>query len=88
MYADVLELIRRLGGDPVLTFWKAYSKLSQQPVSVRYVSLVHVGQVMEGRETEGMREVETVQDSREMVLCARLLLIYAHKMCRIVGRLT
>lgn len=42
---------------------------------------------MEGRETEGMREVEAVQDSREMVLCARLLLIYAHKMCKIVGRL-
>lgn len=45
------------------------------------------GLVMEGRETEGMREVEAVQDSREMVLCARLLLIHAHKTCKIVGRL-
>lgn len=43
---------------------------------------------MEGREAEGMREVETVQDSRDMVLSARLLLIHAHKLCTIVGKST
>lgn len=41
---------------------------------------------MEGRESEGMREVEAVQDSKDVVLCAKMLLIYAHKKCKIVGK--
>ena len=40
---------------------------------------------MEGRESEGMREVEAVQDCRDVALCAKMLLVYAHKRCKIVG---
>ena len=40
---------------------------------------------MEERESEGMREVEVVQESKELSLAAKLLLIYAHKKCKIVG---
>ena len=43
---------------------------------------------MEGKESEGMREVETIQDSRDLSLAAKMLLIHAHKMCKIVGELT
>ena len=42
---------------------------------------------MEGRESEGMREIEAVQDSRDVGLCAKMLLVYAHKRCNIVGKL-
>ena len=42
---------------------------------------------MEGRESEGMREVEGIQDSRDVALCAKLLLVYAHKKCSIVGEM-
>ncbi|CAI8036176.1 Tetratricopeptide repeat protein 21B [Geodia barretti] len=42
--------------------------------------------VMEERESEGMREVEVVQESKELSLAAKLLLIYAHKKCKIVDR--
>ena len=45
-----------------------------------------LGLVMEGRESEGMREIEMVQDLREVALCSKLLLIYAHKQCSIVGK--
>ena len=41
---------------------------------------------MEERESEGMREVEAVQqESKELSLAAKLLLVYAHKKCKIVG---
>jgi tetratricopeptide repeat protein 21B len=42
---------------------------------------------MEERESEGMREVEAVQqESKELSLAAKLLLVYAHKKCKIVDR--
>ena len=40
---------------------------------------------MEGRESEGMREVEGVLGSQVMVLCGRLLLVYAHRRCKTIG---
>ena len=46
-----------------------------------------LGLVMEGRESEGMREIEMVQDSRDVALCSKMLLVYAHKRCSIVGKL-
>jgi len=39
------------------------------------------------RLAEGMRELETILDKREVVLCAPLLLIYAHKRCKTIGKL-
>jgi len=32
-----------------------------------------------------MRELETIQDKRDTVLCSSMLLIYAHKKCKTVG---
>ena len=34
-----------------------------------------------------MRELETILDKRDVALCAPLLLIYAHKKCKTIGRL-
>ena len=42
---------------------------------------------MEGRESEGMREAESVQDCKDVSLCSKMLLISAHKKCKIVGEL-
>ena len=41
---------------------------------------------MEERESEAMRVAEIVQDSRDVSLAAKMLLIYAHKKCKIVGK--
>ena len=38
------------------------------------------------RLAEGMRELETIVEKRDMVLCAPMLLIYAHKRCKTVGK--
>ena len=38
------------------------------------------------RLAEGMRELETILDTRDVVLCAPLLLIYAHKRCKTIGK--
>ena len=38
------------------------------------------------RLAEGMRELETILDKRDMVLCAPMLLIYAHKRCKTIGK--
>ena len=43
---------------------------------------------MEGRESEGMREVESVQETKELSLATKLLLIFAHKKCKVVGKST
>ena len=32
-----------------------------------------------------MRELESIVDKRDVVLCAPLLLIYAHKKCKTIG---
>ena len=40
---------------------------------------------MEGRESEGMREVDTALESRDLSLAAKLLLVHAHKKCKTIG---
>ncbi len=40
------------------------------------------------RMSEGMRELEPIVEHRDVMLCAPLLLIYAHKKCTPVGELT
>lgn len=39
------------------------------------------------RLSEGMRELEAVVEKRDVVLCAPMLLVYAHKRCKTVGKL-
>ena len=34
-----------------------------------------------------MRELENLLDKRDLVVCAPLLLVHAHKKCKIVGKL-
>ena len=34
---------------------------------------------------EGMRELETLLEKKDLVVCAPLLLVHAHKKCKIVG---
>ncbi len=36
---------------------------------------------------EGMRELERIMDKQDVILCALMLLIYAHKKCETVGKL-
>ena len=38
------------------------------------------------RLAEGMRELEPIVDKRDVVLCAPMLLVYAHKRCKTVGK--
>lgn len=35
--------------------------------------------------SEAMRELESIQDKRDTVLCSTMLLVYAHKKCKSVG---
>ena len=35
--------------------------------------------------SEAMRELESIQDKRDTVLCSAMLLVYAHKKCKTVG---
>ena len=35
---------------------------------------------------EGIRELEGLQDNRDLVVCAPLLLVHAHKRCKLVGQ--
>ena len=46
------------------------------------------GLVMEGRESEGMREADTALESRDLSLAAKLLLVHAHKKCKTIGEQT
>ena len=39
------------------------------------------------RTSEGIRELESISDKRDMVLCSSMLLIHAHKKCKTVGKL-
>ena len=54
---------------------------------VAYLYQIEVPVSVPDRLAEGMRELETILDKREVVLCAPLLLIYAHKRCKTIGRL-
>lgn len=38
------------------------------------------------RTSEGIRELESISDKRDMVLCSSMLLIHAHKKCKTVGK--
>lgn len=44
------------------------------------------GIIMEDRTSEGIRELESIADKRDMVLCSSMLLIHAHKKCKTVDR--
>eukprot|EP00731_Ephydatia_muelleri_P012930 Em0007g240a len=44
------------------------------------------GIIMEDRTSEGIRELESISDKRDMVLCSSMLLIHAHKKCKTVDR--
>lgn len=35
--------------------------------------------------SEAMRELESIQDKRDTMLCSTMLLVYAHKKCKSVG---
>ena len=35
---------------------------------------------------EGIRELESLLDKRDLVVCAPLLLVHAHKRCKLVGQ--
>lgn len=35
--------------------------------------------------SEAMRELESIQDKRDTVLCSTMLLVYTHKKCKSVG---
>ena len=80
----VLECEQKSGTDSELTFWQAYSlameSKGQRKMGVCFLTVFFVDSI-----SETMRELETIQDKRDTVLCSAMLLVYAHKKCKTVG---
>jgi tetratricopeptide repeat protein 21B len=57
-------------------------KYGSDPVLVFWKA---VAMIMEDRLAEGMRELQTVRDKRDVVLCCSMALSHAHKQCGTVG---
>lgn len=58
-------------------------KYGSDPVLVFWKA---VAMIMEDRLAEGMRELQTVRDKRDVVLCCSMALSHAHKQCGTVDR--
>ena len=93
MQTAVLEAIKKYGSDPVLLFWKSFGLIMEGIESALYlVSMKCVFDQLlysslSDNLPEGMRELENLLDKRDLVVCVPLLLVHAHKKCKIVGKL-
>ena len=68
----VTELLKTYGSDPALLFWKVMMGASPKHSGASRT-------IPTDRTSEGIRELESISDKRDRVLCSSMLLIHTHK---------
>ncbi|XP_062519917.1 tetratricopeptide repeat protein 21B-like isoform X2 [Corticium candelabrum] len=64
-----------------ITVLECLTKYGTDPVLVFWKA---VAMIMEDRIAEAMRELQTIRDKRDVILCTSMALVYAHKQCATV----
>ncbi|RKO88575.1 hypothetical protein BDK51DRAFT_26131 [Blyttiomyces helicus] len=65
--------LKKKPGDPVLLFWRAFAMIKQGG-----------GSRKDGSPTEALRELQGIQEKRDLVLACPTAMVYAHERCKFV----